>query len=83
MEKADADIKAYVASKSEGDVDAIKQARMKKIASPALNVPSASWHDAWSYFTQWRNMKMLIGTTLSWFFLVRGFVSFPGSRNQS
>lgn len=83
VEKADADIRAYVESKPEGDVDAIKQARMKKIASPALNVPSASWHDAWSHFTQWRNTKMLIGTTLSWFFLVRGFGSFPDHAAQA
>jgi MFS transporter, PHS family, inorganic phosphate transporter len=70
VEKADADIKAYMASKSEGEVDEIKRARMKKVASPALNIPSASWPDLVSYFRQWKNMKMLIGTTMSWFFLV-------------
>lgn len=71
VEKASADIKAYMASQSEGEVDEIKQARMKKVASPALKVPSASWFDLFSYFRQWRNMKVLIGTTMSWFFLVR------------
>lgn len=70
VEKADADIKAYMASKSEGEVDEVKRARMKKVASPALNVPSASWPDLISHFRQWKNMKILIGTTLSWFFLV-------------
>jgi MFS transporter, PHS family, inorganic phosphate transporter len=71
VEKADADIKAYIASKSDGEVDAVQQARMKMIAAPALNIPSASWFDLFSYFGQWRNMKVLIGTTMSWFFLVR------------
>lgn len=70
VEKASADIKAYMASQSEGEVDEVKQARMKKVASPALNVPSASWVDLFCYFRQWRNLKVLIGTTMSWFFLV-------------
>ncbi|KAI0811610.1 major facilitator superfamily domain-containing protein [Xylaria sp. FL0064] len=69
VEKAAADIKAYMASQSEGEVDIIKQARMKKVASPALAIPAASWRDAYEYFSQWRNAKVLIGTTLSWFFL--------------
>ncbi len=70
VEKADADIKAYKDSKSEGDVDPLVQARMKRVASPSLNVPSASWPDVLSYFKVWKNGKILIGTTLSWFFLV-------------
>jgi len=74
VEKAAADIKAYVASQSEGEVDEVKQARMKKVASPALNIPSASWRDAYQYFSQWKNAKVLIATTLSWFFLVRKHV---------
>ncbi|KAI0184294.1 H+ symporter [Xylaria flabelliformis] len=69
VEKAAADIKAYMSSQSEGEVDEIKQARMKKVASPALAIPAASWRDAYEYFTRWRNAKVLIGTTLSWFFL--------------
>ena len=44
---------------------------MKKVASPALAIPAASWRDAYEYFGQWKNGKVLIGTTLSWFFLVR------------
>ncbi|KAK8106096.1 Repressible high-affinity phosphate permease [Apiospora kogelbergensis] len=73
VEKADADIKAYMASKAEGDVDEVKQARMKKVASPALNTPTASWPDLYNYFKQWKNTKMLIGTTMSWFFLDLAF----------
>ncbi|GAW24760.1 hypothetical protein ANO14919_143530 [Xylariales sp. No.14919] len=69
VEKAAADIKAYMASQSEGEVDEIRQARMKKVASPALAIPSASWGDACEYFLQWKNAKVLVGTTLSWFFL--------------
>lgn len=71
VEKADADIKAYMASKSEGVVDEVQRARMMKVASPALNIPSASWPDLFSYFGQWKNGKVLLGTTMSWFFLVR------------
>lgn len=70
IEKADADIKAYMASKSDGDVDSVKQARTKQLMAPSFAVPSASWPDVWSYFSKWKNAKVLIGTTMSWFFLV-------------
>lgn len=70
VEKADADIKAYMASKSEGVVDPIHHAKMMKAEGPPLAVPSASWPDAFSYFGQWKNFKVLFGTTFSWFFLV-------------
>ncbi|KAK9774757.1 putative Major facilitator superfamily domain-containing protein [Seiridium cardinale] len=73
VEQADADIKAYMASKSEGEVDEVKRARMKRVASPALAIPAASWQDVISYFGQWKNAKMLIGTTFSWFFLDLAF----------
>lgn len=73
VEKADADIKAYVASRPEGVVDPVKQAKMTLSSSGSVNrlsMPSASWGDVFTYFRQWRNLKMLIGTTFSWFFLV-------------
>ncbi|OLN97524.1 Repressible high-affinity phosphate permease 1 [Colletotrichum chlorophyti] len=73
VEKADADIRAYMASKSKGDVDPELQARMRKEAGPAYNTPSASYRDAWAYFTQWKNFKVLMGTALSWFFLDLAF----------
>ncbi|KAI1323200.1 phosphate permease [Xylariaceae sp. FL0255] len=73
VEKAAADIKAYMASQSEGEVDEVKQARMKKVASPALTVPMASWTDLYEYFSQWANAKRLLGTALSWFFLDLAF----------
>ncbi|KAI0392025.1 phosphate permease [Xylariaceae sp. FL0594] len=81
VEKAAADIKAYVASQSEGEVDEVKQARMKKVASPSLNIPSASWRDAYEYFSQWKNGKVLVATTLSWFFLDFAFYGL-GLNNQ-
>jgi PHS family inorganic phosphate transporter-like MFS transporter len=70
VEKADADIKAYVASKSKGEVDAVQRAQVKRLAEPSLTIPRASWRDLFSYFGEWTNAKVLIGTTMSWFFLV-------------
>lgn len=70
VEKADADIKAYVSSKSKGHFDVVQQVRLKRVAGPSLNIPRASWSDLISFFRQWPNLKMLIGTTMSWFFLV-------------
>ena len=76
VEKADADIKAYMASQAEGEVDPVQQARMLKVASPSLTVPKASWPDIFAYFGQWKNARVLLGTTTSWFFLVSG-ADFP------
>ena len=76
IEKAGADIKAYVSSKSKGDFDVEQQARLKKIAGPSLEVPRASWMDLFHFFRTWKNLKMLIGTTLSWFCLVRWWLNF-------
>ncbi|KAF4997890.1 hypothetical protein FGRMN_3529 [Fusarium graminum] len=73
IEKADADIKAYVASKSKGSFDVVHQVRTKRMAGRNLNVPRASWSDLISFFRQWTNFKMLLGTTLSWFFLDLAF----------
>lgn len=70
IEKADADIKAYMSSKPQGEVDTIRQARLLKVAGPSLATPTASWQDLGSYFRQWKNLRTLLGTTLSWFFLV-------------
>lgn len=73
VEKADADIKAYVASKSKGSFDVVHQVRTKRIAGRSLNVPRASWSDLVAFFRIWANFKMLLGTTLSWFFLDLAF----------
>lgn len=79
VEKADADIRAYVASKPKGEFDEMQQLRLKKISGPSLTVPSASWQDLYAYFGKWKNLKVLIGTTMSWFFLVSGFMPSYGS----
>ncbi|KAL2681029.1 hypothetical protein Neosp_008632 [[Neocosmospora] mangrovei] len=73
VEKADADIKAYVTSKSKGSFDVVHQVRTKRIAGRNLNVPRASWSDLVAFFRIWANFKMLLGTTLSWFFLDLAF----------
>lgn len=70
VEKADADIKAYVSSKSQGEIDTIRQARLLKAARSSPTTPAASWYDLYSYFRKWMNLKALLGTALSWFFLV-------------
>ncbi|RDW64028.1 hypothetical protein BP5796_10530 [Coleophoma crateriformis] len=71
IEKADADIKAYIANQAEGHVDPVVQINTKqKIGSDLSKTnPHASWHDVWSYFSTPKNAKILIGTTTSWFFL--------------
>jgi PHS family inorganic phosphate transporter-like MFS transporter len=74
VEKADADIRAYMQNKSEGDVDSVLHARALHLTWATLDVPSASWPDVVSYFRQRKNLLVLLGTTLSWFFLV-GFTS--------
>ncbi|KAK5991350.1 Repressible high-affinity phosphate permease [Cladobotryum mycophilum] len=67
VEKADADIKAYVSSKSKSEYNAAK--RGTAFLNGNLEVPRASWSDVACYFGEWNNFKVLIGTTMSWFFL--------------
>jgi len=69
IEKAQADIKAYVNNQKEGEVDPVSQQRTKQKMGKHLAAPRASWGDLWSYFSQWKNAKILFGTTSSWFFL--------------
>lgn len=71
VEKADADIKAYVSSKSIGDFD--RRHSRSKVSESSLDIPRASWSDVFAYFGEWKNFKVLAGTTMSWFFLVRFF----------
>lgn len=70
VEKADADIRAYVQSKSNGDYETNRHSGTR-VSEAMLNVPQASWADVFAYFRQWKNLKVLIGTTMSWFFVVR------------
>lgn len=69
IERADADIKAYVNNDAEGNVDPVLQQRTKADQGHRLSEPSASWSDMRDYFSQWNHAKILIGTTFSWFFL--------------
>ncbi|ESZ99546.1 phosphate:H+ symporter [Sclerotinia borealis F-4128] len=69
IEKADADIKAYMNNDAEGRVDPVLQQKTKADLGQNLSQPSASWSDIGHYFSQWDHAKFLIGTTLSWFFL--------------
>lgn len=78
VEKADADIRAYMASERQGTVDPVVQARLKRVAGPALasgpaaTVPPASWADMRAYFWGRGNLghlRVLLGTMFSWFFL--------------
>lgn len=74
VEKADADIRAYVSSKPKGEVQ-VQSVPTSYLAGPSLNVPQASWKDLIQYFKIWKNLKVLIGTSMSWFFLVRFVIS--------
>ena len=73
IEKADADIKAYRNNQKEGIVDPISQQKTMQRMGAQLSVPPASWHDALAYFSQWKNFKIIFGTTSSWFFLDLAF----------
>ncbi|KAG5985429.1 hypothetical protein E4U55_002350 [Claviceps digitariae] len=73
VEKADADIKAYVASKSTSDLDSSRRHSRSKVSDNSLDLPKASWSDVFAYFGEWGNLKVLIGTTMSWFFLDLAF----------
>ncbi|KND92242.1 Repressible high-affinity phosphate permease [Tolypocladium ophioglossoides CBS 100239] len=72
VEKADADIRAYVQSKSTGEYEGNRNSRTR-VSETLLNVPRASWADVFAYFREWKNLKVLIGTTTSWFFLDLAF----------
>ncbi|KAL5331863.1 hypothetical protein ACEPPN_001402 [Leptodophora sp. 'Broadleaf-Isolate-01'] len=73
IEKAQADIKAYVNNQKEGDVDPISQEQTKQRIGHKLAAPRASWGDVWGYFSQWKNFKVIFGTTSAWFFLDLAF----------
>lgn len=72
IEKAQADITAYVNNQKDGIVDPVSQERTRLRIGKDLRSPSASWPDVWAYFSQWTNFKIIFGTTTSWFFLDLG-----------
>ncbi|EHK96433.1 putative Inorganic phosphate transporter PHO84 [Glarea lozoyensis 74030] len=58
IEKAHADIKAYMNNEAEGVVDPILQEKTKLRQGRNLRAPKASWRDAFDYFSQWKNFKV-------------------------
>ncbi len=73
IERATADVKQVLdPSISTLDDDAVTR---------RVQVPKASWADFSRYFYQWKNLKILIGTSYSWFALDVSLRSFH--RHQS
>lgn len=68
VEKAKEDVAAYMSGKHEGKPDEIAQATARR-DSIALKVPKASWKDFFSFYSKWKNGKILLGTAGSWFLL--------------
>ncbi|KAK7423848.1 acid phosphatase pho5 [Neonectria magnoliae] len=69
VEKADEDVKAYVAGKHEGNTDDVVRAEAQKVARQDLQVPKASWRDFCRHYGKLKNFKLLLGTAGSWFCL--------------
>ncbi|GAM83187.1 hypothetical protein ANO11243_011730 [Dothideomycetidae sp. 11243] len=69
IDKAGADIKAYVSGKPEGIPDEIARAHTMGEQSEQLEIPKASLRDFWAHYSQWKYGKILLGTAGSWFFL--------------
>lgn len=69
VEKARADVKAYIQGRPEGRVDEMQRLQAIAEHGNALQTPKASWQDFRHYFSQWRNLRILLGTAGSWFFL--------------
>ena len=70
VEKADEDVKAYVSGKhGEGLTDDITRIQAQREAAETLAVPKASFKDFRSHYAQWKNLKVILGTALSWCFL--------------
>ena len=69
VEKAGDDVEAYIAGKSSGNTDEITHAQGRVAGKEGLTVPKASFKDFISYYSKWKNGKILLGTAGSWFFL--------------
>ena len=68
IEKAKDDVTAYMKGKHEGIPDELLRAKML-VAAKELTVPKASWKDFISYYGNWKNGSILLGTAGSWFVL--------------
>ncbi|KKK11825.1 hypothetical protein P175DRAFT_0439989 [Aspergillus ochraceoroseus IBT 24754] len=61
--QADDDAHAYITGKRENRVS------VRESTGSQLSTPKASWSDFVSYYSQWKNGRILLGTAGSWFFL--------------
>ncbi|KAJ3477263.1 hypothetical protein NLG97_g8885 [Lecanicillium saksenae] len=66
VDRADADIRAYVSSTRPKDTVSNIHTHLHR---SELAVPQASWADAKEFFLKPHNLRALLGTALSWFFL--------------
>ncbi|GAB1210794.1 acid phosphatase pho5 [Aspergillus pseudonomiae] len=69
IEKAGADVRAYIEGKHEGHPDEVSRIVVLQDEAVVLVTPKAGWSDFWSHFLKWKNGKVLLGTAGSWFFL--------------
>ena len=69
IEKAGADVRAYIEGKHEGHPDEVRRIAVLQDEAVVLVTPKAGWSDFWSHFLKWKNGKVLLGTAGSWFFL--------------
>ncbi|OGM45103.1 phosphate:H+ symporter [Aspergillus bombycis] len=69
IEKAGADVRAYIEGKHEGHPDEVRRIAVLQDDAVVLVTPKAGWSDFWSHFLKWKNGKVLLGTAGSWFFL--------------
>jgi PHS family inorganic phosphate transporter-like MFS transporter len=67
--KGGADAKAYLEGTAHGIPDEIERVRGMQEDSAQLNIPKASLKEFCNYYGKVRNLKTLIGTAGSWFFL--------------
>jgi PHS family inorganic phosphate transporter-like MFS transporter len=69
VEKAKDDAEAYLAGKSSGNPDEIARVEGKIAGQNQMTVPKASFKDFISYYSEWKNGRILLGTAGSWFLL--------------
>jgi PHS family inorganic phosphate transporter-like MFS transporter len=69
VEKAKEDAEAYLQGKSSGNPDEIARVQARIAGETRMTVPKASFRDFISYYSQWKNGKILLGTAGSWFLL--------------
>ncbi|KAH6670768.1 major facilitator superfamily domain-containing protein [Halenospora varia] len=69
VEKANEDVEAYIAGRSEGTPDEVKRVQGQIAANENMKVPKASFKDFFAYYSRWKNSRILLGTAGSWFLL--------------